>query len=89
MAVLAKKNIKPAERQKLERDERYHGEQIAWLYTKLLQHEKPKLKSVEAKADPTGPVYHEVDLDRLSREDLLALARILPKLGAAQSEERK
>ena len=71
----------PKKRRELEKDIRYYGEQITFLYGKLLIHEKPKLQSVEVKGDQTGPLYHEVDLSRLSREDLLALARILPKLG--------
>jgi hypothetical protein len=71
----------PKKRRELEKDIRYYGEQITFLYGKLLIHEKPKLASIEAKGAPQGPVYHEVDLGRLSREDLLALARILPKLG--------
>jgi hypothetical protein len=62
-------------------------QRIMTTYGKLLIHEKPRLQSVEVKGDQGGPIYHEVDLDRLSREDLLALARILPKLGAAQSED--
>jgi hypothetical protein len=76
----------PKKRRELEKDIRYYGEQITFLYGKLLIHEKPKLQSVEVKGDPQGPHYHEADLSRLSREDLLALARILPKLGGAPSE---
>jgi hypothetical protein len=62
------------------------SQRILATYGRLLPHEKPRLQSVEVKNDPTGPLYHEVDLSRLSREDLLALARILPKLGGAPSE---
>jgi hypothetical protein len=61
-------------------------QRILTTYGRLLPHEKPRLQSVEVKGDQTGPLYHEVDLSRLSREDLLALARILPKLGGAPSE---
>jgi hypothetical protein len=43
----------------------------------LLPYERPKLKSI---APPPKPVP-EPDLSKLTREDLEALARILPKLG--------
>jgi hypothetical protein len=62
-------------------------QRILATYGKLLLHEKPKLQSVEVKGNQQGPLYHEVDLSRLSREDLLALARILPKLGGAPIPE--
>jgi hypothetical protein len=72
----------------LEKEERYYSEQIIALYSKLLPHEKPKLQSIEVRGDQQGPVYHKVDLDILSDQDLHALARILPKLGgASQSGE--
>ena len=72
----------------LEKKERYYSEQIIALYSKLLPHEKPKLQSIEVRGDQQGPVYHKVDLDILSDQDLHALARILPKLGgASQSGE--
>jgi hypothetical protein len=69
----------------VEKDD-FLSQRILSTYSKLLLHEKPRLQSVEVKGDQAGPLYHEVDLSRLSREDLLALARILPKLGGAPSE---
>ena len=82
----ARDDVTPVEERQLELDIRYYSEQITHLYSKLLVHEKPKLQAIEVKGDPQGPHYHEADLRRLSREDLLALARILPKLGGAPSE---
>jgi hypothetical protein len=74
------------ERIALEEKDDLLTQRILTTYGKLLPHEKPRLQSVEVKGDQQGPLYHEVDLSRLSREDLLALARILPKLGGAPSE---
>ena len=74
------------ERMALEEKDDLLTQRILTTYGKLLLHEKPRLQSVEVKGDPQGPHYHEADLSRLSREDLLALARILPKLGGAPSE---
>jgi hypothetical protein len=76
-------DVPPVEERQLEKDIRYYSEQITSLYGKLLVHEKPKLASVEVKGDQQKPIYHEVDLKNLSDDDLAALARILPKLGAA------
>jgi hypothetical protein len=65
---------------------RSYLEQVAVLYSQVLRCEKPTLKSLEVKGDPKNPLHIQAapaDLSGLPKEDLHALARILPKLGGS------
>jgi hypothetical protein len=73
--------------EKAERDERYCTEQIIFLYSKLLPHEKAKLQSITVSGDASNPLHHVVDLKGLPDDDLHALARILPKLGGSTEHD--
>ena len=68
-------------------DKHYLAERICGLYAKLLNHEMPRLQSIEFKGDPSNPVHTQADLRGLSDADLQALARILPKLGGANGQQ--
>jgi hypothetical protein len=79
------KKMAHSRRIELEKTERYHMERVEALYGRVLGKEKPQLQSVTLKGDPRNPLHTSISLRGLPKEDLLALARILPKLGGGSS----
>jgi hypothetical protein len=89
VAMLKKENLPPETRRELKKDMRYYSEQVVMIYGKVIGFERPLLKSIQVKGDPDNPLNVNMDLDLsgLSDEELVVLARILPKLGGASAAE--